>query len=77
VIKQFTVNHNYCAAYSFLRVSCTRRRLKERKSLLRADREIRVRYPNITEATKTKVPEQLVKEINSRLGQGIGSFLGV
>jgi hypothetical protein len=30
----------------------------------------------VTEATKTKAPEQLVKDINNRLGQGVGSFLG-
>jgi hypothetical protein len=50
--------------------------LEGRKIPLRAEREIRVRCPNVTEATKTKAPEQLVKEINGRLGLGIGSFLG-
>jgi hypothetical protein len=50
--------------------------LEGRKIPLRAEREVRVRCPNVTGATKTKAPEQLVKEINGRLGLGIGSFLG-
>ena len=50
--------------------------LEARKIPLRAEREIRVQCPNVTEATKTKAPEQLVKEINSKLVQGTGSFLG-